>query len=278
MTILVRAFGASAARRRLMLALCLTAMAALPAAAQQTAAVSASPAGLNVLSSGLSSTAGLQDLVATYSARSGIKTEVVGAGMPVIVKTAQTGTPPTDVVIMPVGELDELEKAGGIVPGTRVRLARTSVGLALPKGAKKPDISTPQKVYAFLKTAGRVAYTDPKGGSAQATMIVNMLKRPEAQGINTIPFIGYPGGAQAAGAVARGEADVGLQPKSETMFFRPELVAVGPLPDAMDLYVDLDMAVNARSPRPAEARKLLAFLRSPKAVAVWRSRGLKTAH
>jgi molybdate transport system substrate-binding protein len=257
--------------RRLMLATAVAALAAAPAAGQEA------PVGLQVLSSGLSTTAGLGSLTDAYGAQSGVKTAVVGAGMPVIVKAAQTGTPPTDVAILPVAEMDELETAGGVRAGTRARLGRVGVGLALPKGAAKPDITTPQKAYAFLKSAGRVAYTDPKGGSAQATLIAAMLKRPQAQGINAIPFIGRPGGAQAAGAVARGEADVGLQPVGETLFYRPELVAVGPLPDAMGLWVDLDIAVNARSPRPEEARKLEAFLRSPQAAAVWRARGLQTA-
>jgi ABC-type molybdate transport system substrate-binding protein len=165
-----------------------------------------------ILSPGLTSTAGLRDLAEAYEKQTGIKVTVAGTGMPQMVSTARTAEPPADVVILPFDLMDELQAANGIVPGSRVALGRIGVGLALKKGAPRPDISTPAKALAYLKTAGRVAYTDPKGGSAQAILIANMLKRPDAAGINAIPFIGQPGGAQAAGAVARGEADVGLQP------------------------------------------------------------------
>jgi molybdate transport system substrate-binding protein len=260
--------------RRLALYAGLMALAAAPAFAQPPAPAASPNGEVIVLSPGLTSTAGLRDLAAAYEKANGVKVTVAGAGMPQMVSTARTANPPADVVILPLDLMEELSAAGGIAAGTRAPLGRISVGLALKKGAPKPDISTPAKALAYLKGAGRVAYTDPKGGSAQAALIAEMLKRPDAAGINAIAFIGQPGGAQAAGAVARGEADVGLQPVGETMFFRPELDTAGPLPDGLNLYADMAIAVSARSTRPAEARKLLAWLRGPEAMAVWRSKGL----
>lgn len=260
--------------RRLALAAGLLALAAAPALAQTPAPTAAPNGEVIILSPGLTSTAGLRDLAAAYEKANGVKVTVAGAGMPQMVSTARTANPPADVVILPLDLMQELQAAGGVAAGTRTPLGRISVGLALKTGAPKPDISTPAKALAYLKSAGRVAYTDPKGGSAQATLIAEMLKRPDAAGINAIPFIGHPGGAQAAGAVARGEADVGLQPVGETMFYRPELETVGPLPDGLNLFADMAIAVSTRSTRPDEARKLLAYLLSPAATAVWRSKGL----
>jgi ABC-type molybdate transport system substrate-binding protein len=259
--------------RRMAIAVGALALAATTAQAQPPAPARE----IIILSPGLTSTAGLRDLATAYEKETGIKVTVAGAGMPQMVATARTAEPPADVVILPIDLMDELQAAGGIVAGSRAPLGRIGVGLALKKGAPRPDISTAAKALAYLKTAGRVAYTDPKGGSAQAVLIANMLKRPDAAGINAIPFIGQPGGAQAAGAVARGEADVGLQPPGETMFFRPELDTAGPLPDELNLYADMAMAVSARSKQPAGAAQFAAYLRAPNALAVWRSKGMTPA-
>jgi molybdate transport system substrate-binding protein len=232
---------------------------------------------ITVLSPGLTSTAGLHEFAQAFTHETGIKVTVAGAGMAVIVTTALTADPPADLVLLPVEEMNQLAQAGGVAASSRQPLGRVGIGLALRKGAPKPDLSTPTSAIAALKAGGRVAYTDPKGGSAQARLIADMLARPELAGVNAIPFLGHPGGAQAAGAVARGEADIGLQPTGETMFFRPELDTAGPLPSEMGLHIDMEAAISARARRPAEAAQFLRYMTQPGAFALWFSKGLTLA-
>jgi molybdate transport system substrate-binding protein len=233
--------------------------------------------GIIVLSPGLTSTAGLREFAEAFTHETGIKVTVQGAGMGVIVETALTADPPVDLVLLPIAEMDQLAQGGGFVAATRQPFGRVGIGLALRRGAPKPDISTPEKAIAALRAGGRVAYTDPKGGSAQAALIARMLARPELTGVNAIPFIGHAGGAQAAGAVARGEADIGLQPVGETMSFRPELDTAGPLPTELGLYIDMEAAVSARARQPAEAAEFLRYMTQPGAFALWFSKGLTLA-
>src|ERR1700728_1399748 len=49
---------------------------------------------------------------------------------------------PVDVVILAAGALEELAKQGKVVPGSRVDLVRSSIGMAVRAGAIKPDIGT----------------------------------------------------------------------------------------------------------------------------------------
>ena len=49
---------------------------------------------------------------------------------------------PVDVVILSRAQIDELAGEGKIVATSRVDLARSSIGMAVRKGAPKPDIST----------------------------------------------------------------------------------------------------------------------------------------
>ncbi len=49
---------------------------------------------------------------------------------------------PVDVVILAAGALEELTQQGKVVPGSRVDLVRSSIGMAVRAGAPKPDIGT----------------------------------------------------------------------------------------------------------------------------------------
>src|SRR5262245_11244579 len=47
-----------------------------------------------------------------------------------------------DVVILAADAIDDLIAKGLIVPGSKVDLARSAIGMAVRSGARKPDIST----------------------------------------------------------------------------------------------------------------------------------------
>src|SRR4051794_34400398 len=47
-----------------------------------------------------------------------------------------------DVVILLRQSIDDLQKAGKVMPGTEADVAKTSLGIAIREGATKPDIST----------------------------------------------------------------------------------------------------------------------------------------
>jgi molybdate transport system substrate-binding protein len=60
---------------------------------------------------------------------------------------------PADVVIMSAEGLDALIRAGSIVAGSRVDLAKSSVAMAVKSGAPRPDISSVEALKQTLAAA-----------------------------------------------------------------------------------------------------------------------------
>ncbi len=58
-----------------------------------------------------------------------------------------------DVIVLSAAAMDELEKAGSLVAGSRAELGRATVGVAVKSGAPQPDISTPEAVKKMLQSA-----------------------------------------------------------------------------------------------------------------------------
>jgi molybdate transport system substrate-binding protein len=67
-----------------------------------------------------------------------------------------------DVVILTGDGIEGLTKQGKVVPGSRVDIARSGLGIAVRKGAPKPDISSPEALKRTLLAAKSVAYSAPR--------------------------------------------------------------------------------------------------------------------
>jgi molybdate transport system substrate-binding protein len=59
---------------------------------------------------------------------------------------------PADVIIIDSDAIDDLIKQGKVLPG-RTDLARTGIGIAIRKGAPKPDVSTPEALMREIHHA-----------------------------------------------------------------------------------------------------------------------------
>src|ERR1700731_104489 len=46
-----------------------------------------------------------------------------------------------DVIIAAAPSIEELDKSGGLLPGSRVKAVRVGIGVAVREGAPKPDVS-----------------------------------------------------------------------------------------------------------------------------------------
>src|SRR5437764_789452 len=122
----------------------------------------------------------------------------------------------------------EVLASGHVVAASATPLATVAVAIAVRKGARKPDISTPEAVKRTLLAANAIAYPDPAGGAAAG---VSFEKTLETLGIGTQgkdKIKRAQGGAGAMAMVAKGEADIGLTFLSEMT--DPGVEAVGPLP------------------------------------------------
>src|SRR5579871_5486000 len=84
-----------------------------------------------------------------------------------------------DVFDVPVIQppLDAVLASGNVVAASAKPLANVAVGVAVKKGAPKPDISTPDAVKRMLLSAKSIAYPNPSGGAAAGVSFDQTLKQ-----------------------------------------------------------------------------------------------------
>ena len=181
---------------------------------------------------------------------------------------------PADVIFINDSGIDELIRQGKLIPG-RTDLTRTGIGIAVRKGARKPDISTPDALKRALLDARSIGYTDPAGGGLTAAPIIAMIEKfgISAQiAAKTKLAAGGPTG-RVSTLIANGEAEIGMQMVSE-LLSNPDLEVIGMLPPELQMITVYSGAVTANAKEPDAARALIRFLATSEAAAVYKAKGL----
>jgi molybdate transport system substrate-binding protein len=142
------------------------------------------------------------------------------------------------------------------------------------KGAARPDISTPEKFKEALLGAKTVAYTNPASGGQSGVYFAKLLTQLGiTDEINKKAKFGD--GGPIALIVAKGDAEIGMQPIPELLAHSDVADFVGPLPTALQSYNHLTAGIPASSKEPDAARALLKFLATPAAQAVIKAKGME---
>ncbi len=176
---------------------------------------------------------------------------------------------PADVVIVAGAALDDLIAQGRVLAGSRVDLARSSIGMVVRAGARKPDISSVEALIRTLLQAQSIAYSASASGVYLSTELFPRLgiadqikaksQRIESERVGVV--------------VARGGAELGFQQISELRGV-PGTDYVGPLPPAVQKITVFAAGIGAGAKAPAAARALIEFLASPAAAAAVTKSGL----
>lgn len=164
----------------------------------------------------------------------------------------------------------EVMDAGVVLPYSETPLAHFSIGVAVHKGAPKPDISTSAAVNRMLLAAKSIAYPDPSTGAAAGTIVSNFF---EDQGIAKKVQAKVKltkGGRRAMAAVASGEAEVGMT-FLPGMMNNPGIEIVGPLPSSVLPPTDVIAFTGSKAKNPSGATQLLKYLSSPEAAAAYKA-------
>ncbi len=177
---------------------------------------------------------------------------------------------PADVLIMVGYALDDLVKAGKVVPGSKVDFARSPIGIAVRDGAPKPDIHSDDALRRALLDAKSIAYSDSASGVYIGNELFKKLGIEDQVKGKSRMIPAEPVG----NVVARGEAEIGFQQVSELLPVKGVTV-VGKLPDDVQQYTMYSAGVAAGSKDPAGAAALIRFLASPEAASVIRKTGLE---
>ena len=180
-----------------------------------------------------------------------------------------------DVLFSTTGGIESLTKNGKVIPGTGTLIASSGMGVAVLKGAPKPDISTSEKFKQALLNAKAVAYTDPASGGASGAHFAKVLERLGiAKEINAKAKLAR--GVPSASFVAKGEADIAIQQIPELLGVQG-VELVGPLPGDLQNVTPFAGGVHVSSANPDAGRALIKFLQSPAAIAVIKAKGLDPA-
>jgi molybdate transport system substrate-binding protein len=227
-------------------------------------------ADIRVITPGVVFSSGLPDLGASFTKETGKKVGIVTVGIGTIVDEMTKKTPPPDVIVLPFQLMNTLSLDGGVMPGTATPLGRNRMGLAVKAGAPHPDISTVEKFAAALKSAKAVMRSNPLSRTMVATLIDDVLKRPEFAGVNAPPSTKGEGGQ----ALAAGDGDMAIQTISQILPYK-EIELVGPLPKELGAWIDTMVAVSARATHPEEARAFIRYLLRTESNKVWKPKGLE---
>jgi len=203
-------------------------------------------------------------------------------GVHVVTEATSIGTGPTgiaarlergeaiDVVIVAEQDLERLMRAGRIRSGTRVDLARSAIGMAVRRGAPKPDISSVDALRRTLVEARSIAYSASVSGTYLSTELFQQLGIADL----VLPKSRRIENERVGVVVARGDAEIGFQQISELLPV-PGIDVVGPLPQEVQRVTVFAAGIGTAAAQPEVARRFIEFLASPAAAAAIRKSALE---
>jgi molybdate transport system substrate-binding protein len=216
---------------------------------------------------------GVTKLAAEFEKRSGHKVNVEFTGAPAVSERVLAGEA-IDVAVVPQSAMDEFEKQGKVVAGTRGLMGRSRMGVAIRKGAAAPDISSTEAFKRAMLEAEAIAVNVASSG-------VYMVKLLEKLGLgeatkdrvlklgDTVKVMEHVAGSQARVIGAGQLAEI-----SELVDKGVAIALVAPLPDAIQNVTAYNAAVTAASREQAAAGELARFLAAPEAKAVFAATGI----
>ena len=161
-----------------------------------------------------------------------------------------------DVAVLTAEAVDELIDQGKAVAGSRVDLARSRIGVAVRKGAKQPDIASPEALKRALIAASSVAHsTTGLSGLYFPTVLARLGIADAMQSKIVIPDPGTAVGE----VVAKGDAEIGIQQISELLPVAG-IEIVGPLPEPLQKITMFSGGVLRAAKEPSLAEALLKFV------------------
>jgi len=178
-----------------------------------------------------------------------------------------------DVVILDGGAADALGKRGLLHTDSKIELARSLIGMVVPAGAAKPDISSVEAFRSTLLAARSIAYSDSGSGTYLSTTLFPKLGVADQIAGKSRKVRGPPSGEPVASVVARGEAEIGFQQVSELIHV-PGVTFVGTLPAEVQPIFSFAGALTSTVQQPEAANALIRFLASPEAATVISKAGL----
>jgi molybdate transport system substrate-binding protein len=166
--------------------------------------------------------------------------------------------------------LTDVIQSGHVVAGSETPLATVAIVVAVRKGDRKPDISTPDAVKRMLLAAKAISYPDGaggRGGAAGVSFDNTQMKLGIYEEMK--PKVRRVQGVSLMQLLLRGDIDVAITFASEIN--DPGVEVVGVLPASISTPTALVGFISAHTKVPDAAKTVLTYLSSTDAAAAYRA-------
>ena len=219
------------------------------------------------------------DLAPKFESATGRKLTISFDSGAVILKRLEAGET-ADVVMLPRPAIDRLDAAGKLAASSITDLATSVVGVAVRKGAPRPDVSSVAAFKRTLLAAKTIACPDPALGGSSGDHIAKVFERLGIADALTskLVFASTPGqpGTMPGDLVAAGKAEIALHQIQELMAV-PGIDIAGMLPRDLQGTFLFSAAIVAGATDVNAADGLIGFLRTAEAKRVIEASGMSVA-
>src|SRR5580698_7691194 len=174
-----------------------------------------------------------------------------------------------DAVLLTKAALDELAAAGKVADAARAPIARAGIGVAIRKGAAKPDLSTADAFKQAMLNAKSIGFVDQTPTAAALKAVFAKLGIADEIKSKLKPLT-----IQAAVAVTNGDVEIAMTQISEILPY-PGVELAGPLPPDIQSYTTFSAGVSASAKNAEVAASLNKFLTASAAVTVIKAKGME---
>jgi molybdate transport system substrate-binding protein len=209
------------------------------------------------------------DVGPAYEQASGHKLTVITDVAAVMKRRIEQGEP-FDLAVLVDFQADELIREGRLVPGSRADVMKAGIGVAVKRGAVKPDISTVAAFRQTLLNAKSITYLKEGASTRHLVKVLAQLGIADALRSKTI----MPSTESVSEMVAAGEAEIGIIVIPNILSV-PGAELVGPLPEDIQSWITFTAAVSQQSANQSAAREVIRLMQSPAGVQSIRKNGME---
>jgi molybdate transport system substrate-binding protein len=173
-----------------------------------------------------------------------------------------------DVAILSPAMIDDLARSGRVVSETRATFGRGGIGIAVRKGAPRPDVGSVEAFKQAMLKARSVAY----GREGRSSKI--FLAALERAGIVGELRSNMKAVGSTLQAVAEGEAELAVTAVG-AILADSRVDLAGALPPELQSYSVYALGASTTAKQPEDARALIRFLTAPEVAAVLRTYGME---
>ena len=209
----------------------------------------------------------LEELAPQFTKATGNKIDLTFAPASALRDKIEQGTA-FDVAILTTPIVDGLAGSGK-VEKVHTAIAHSGIGVAIRKGAAKPDISTKEAFKQTLLNAKSIGFTAGGATGAYLNVLFNRLDIADQLQPKLKLLQGGVGDA-----VASAQVEIGMTQISEILPY-PGAELAGPLPLDIQSFTYFSAAVSAASKEADVAKAFVKFLEGPEALAVLKAKGME---